>query len=1131
MSNTIKLKRSSVAGDIPLASDLDVGELAVNTADGLLFTKHTSNSVIQITATAGEYFDLATGSGDPSHQEGRIFYDEERDAVSYYTSDSSLKVRLGQDSLLRVYNDTASTITAGTPVYLTGESAAIPTIAKASANTEAESYAVGILPTDIPASSAGFVVLGGIVFFDTSSLTAGERVHVAPTAGTLQNAAPTYPYFATDMGIVLISSVSQGCVYVEVEHHSFEQLRITGNAHIDGNTTIEGNLTVSGTQTIASTESIAISSPFDYLNSGDTIGAANTSFTGTGLDDGTFTGHYNGTSTVTYYVKIDATGTPDTFSWSKDNFATTEATGVSITSNAIALDSGIKIIFNATTGHTVGDIWNGTAAPADSDTGLLSNRNTGATGVGYTHVGFFFDASTNKWTLFDEYDPEPENPINVADSSFSYGTLKLDTVEGALSGNATTASSLQTARSFSISGDVTASAQTFNGSANVTLTANINSQNLTAETVLASDDELIVYDVTAGAHRRATIADAALQGEKGQKGEAGVDGTIGVDGQKGQKGEAGADGTIGVDGQKGQKGEVGAAGATGAAGADGNDGATGQKGQKGEVGAQGATGTAGAKGQKGEVGAQGASGADGATGATGPAGADGSNGAAGQKGQKGEVGATGATGTAGATGADGADGGTGDKGQKGEVGATGATGGAGQKGQKGEVGATGATGGVGQKGQKGEVGATGASGSNGAAGQKGQKGEVGATGSTGSTGATGAAGATGAKGQKGEVGATGANGTTGQKGQKGEVGATGATGATGGTGQKGQKGEVGAAGSNGSTGAKGQKGEVGATGASGGTGQKGQKGEGGLTTTTANAVSGGAFATTGSPSSVLEYQQASSQTDTKLAPNTEWHNTIRMGHGNPYSYFSNTLAMRMTGTDAGSIFTQTISNNAAQGWRKVWDSGNDGAGSGLDADNLDGLTWDSAGKNVRGTEIYADNWFRNYNSGEGIYNQATGQHFYSDDDDYWNIAGGTAANGLRFRDEHNGTVRGYVYANNSSQIGFLNSSGSWSLKCDNSGNVIATGNVTAFSDERLKSDIETLDGSKVYEMRGVSFTKDGAAGSGVIAQELQKVAPELVQEGDEYLSVAYGNLVGYLIETVKELNERIKKLEDNAQKD
>jgi len=95
-----------------------------------------------------------------------------------------------------------------------------------------------------------------------------------------------------------------------------------------------------------------------------------------------------------------------------------------------------------------------------------------------------------------------------------------------------------------------------------------------------------------------------------------------------------------------------------------------------------------------------------------------------------------------------------------------------------------------------------------------------------------------------------------------------------------------------------------------------------------------------------------------------------------------------------------------------------------------------------------------------------------------------------------------------------------------SGNFTATGNITAYSDERLKSNIETISGAldKVNALRGVSYTKDGEASIGVIAQEVQKVIPEVVQDNEEYLSVAYGNLVGVLIEAVKELSAEVEAL-------
>ena len=97
------------------------------------------------------------------------------------------------------------------------------------------------------------------------------------------------------------------------------------------------------------------------------------------------------------------------------------------------------------------------------------------------------------------------------------------------------------------------------------------------------------------------------------------------------------------------------------------------------------------------------------------------------------------------------------------------------------------------------------------------------------------------------------------------------------------------------------------------------------------------------------------------------------------------------------------------------------------------------------------------------------------------------------------------------------------------GNIAASGNVSAYSDERLKDNIVTIPNAlaKVMALRGVEFDKDGAHNIGVIAQEVQKVVPEVVFENtDEMktLSVAYGNLVGLLIEAIKDQQAQIDEL-------
>jgi len=89
------------------------------------------------------------------------------------------------------------------------------------------------------------------------------------------------------------------------------------------------------------------------------------------------------------------------------------------------------------------------------------------------------------------------------------------------------------------------------------------------------------------------------------------------------------------------------------------------------------------------------------------------------------------------------------------------------------------------------------------------------------------------------------------------------------------------------------------------------------------------------------------------------------------------------------------------------------------------------------------------------------------------------------------------------------------------------------SDERLKSNIQTLTNAvqTVENLRGVSYLRNDKAEIGVVAQEVEKILPMLVQEDPEgYKTVAYGNMVGLLIEAVKELSAEVKALKAELNK-
>ena len=122
---------------------------------------------------------------------------------------------------------------------------------------------------------------------------------------------------------------------------------------------------------------------------------------------------------------------------------------------------------------------------------------------------------------------------------------------------------------------------------------------------------------------------------------------------------------------------------------------------------------------------------------------------------------------------------------------------------------------------------------------------------------------------------------------------------------------------------------------------------------------------------------------------------------------------------------------------------------------------------------------------------------------------------------------------------YINSSNEFRMQSD--GDFHADGDVIAYSttvsDERLKTDIEKIENAtdKVSQLNGYTFTykADGKKSAGVIAQEVEKVLPSAVSEkelplkmddGVAYKTVQYDQIIGLLIESIKELKQEINEL-------
>ncbi len=303
-----------------------------------------------------------------------------------------------------------------------------------------------------------------------------------------------------------------------------------------------------------------------------------------------------------------------------------------------------------------------------------------------------------------------------------------------------------------------------------------------------------------------------------------------------------------------------------------------------------------------------------------------------------------------------------------------------------------------------------------------------------------------------------------------------------------------------------------------------------------------------------------------LGGNTSWAHLISSTHSNDSNYYAMQLSASFYNQN---LYYRSTAGSGTTGWSKMWSDQNDGAGSGLDADLLDGQQGSyyaaasslgnylplsggtlSGDLTVNGGHFYGRSVNGQYSN---IYRMG-GIYFTWDSDSYGtnthhsirSTYGDSYGDDMTINSYHH--LRINIDSNNNNtdekfEIG-NNTTGTGNVifRVLGTGDVYAASDVIAyysFSDKRLKTDIKpTTDNlDKILKLEPVEYSwkdgsRDGKKEIGLIAQDVEKVVPEVVRENTRlsddddtlYKQVDYEHLVSTLIGAVQEQQKQIDEL-------
>ena len=254
--NTFLLKRSNIAGKVPAAGDLLLGELALNIADVILYASGTTtNSILPIgwdrlartgdTMTGGlftpylsattisatsinkvDYIVFNTGTTSAATVAGTVYFDNNEHALSYNTSiNQGVTVNLGQQNYLRVFNNSGTDIPRGKALEILSAYSGLPSVTLA-INKHTGFNIIGVSAEIIPNNSEGIAITNGIISnIELTGMTVGSLVYASDSvAGRLDDATKylSFPLTArtNQVGFVIKTGTTTGKLFVNINNEN-----------------------------------------------------------------------------------------------------------------------------------------------------------------------------------------------------------------------------------------------------------------------------------------------------------------------------------------------------------------------------------------------------------------------------------------------------------------------------------------------------------------------------------------------------------------------------------------------------------------------------------------------------------------------------------------------------------------------------------------------------------------------------------------------------------------------------------------------------------------------------------------------------------------------------------------------